>query len=74
MKTKALLQAYLDQGCKACCGHKARKRNGVLNIVMGVQRTKLQTPSQHPIVNRRIMHHQLCLAPVVKVLHESIGN
>jgi glyceraldehyde 3-phosphate dehydrogenase len=71
MKTKALLQAYLDQGVKRVMVTAPVKEDGVLNIVMGVN-DQDYNPSQHPIVTAASCTTN-CLAPVVKVLHESIG-
>jgi glyceraldehyde 3-phosphate dehydrogenase len=71
MKTKALLQAYLDQGVKRVVVTAPVKEDGVLNIVMGVNDQDYD-PSQHPIVTAASCTTN-CLAPVVKVLHESIG-
>ncbi|GAA0232448.1 ArsJ-associated glyceraldehyde-3-phosphate dehydrogenase [Marinomonas primoryensis] len=71
MKTKALLQAYLDQGVKRIVVTAPVKEDGVLNIVMGVN-DQDYNPSQHPIVTAASCTTN-CLAPVVKVLHESIG-
>ena len=71
MKTKALLQAYLDQGVKRVVVTAPVKEDGVLNVVMGVNDQDYD-PSQHPIVTAASCTTN-CLAPVVKVLHESIG-
>lgn len=71
MKTKALLQAYLDQGVKRVVVTAPVKEDGVLNVVMGVN-DQDYNPSQHPIVTAASCTTN-CLAPVVKVLHESIG-
>ncbi|MCH1930873.1 ArsJ-associated glyceraldehyde-3-phosphate dehydrogenase [Shewanella sp. A25] len=71
MKTKALLQAYLDQGVKRVVVTAPVKENGVLNVVMGVNH-QLYDPSIHPIVTAASCTTN-CLAPVVKVIHEQIG-
>ena len=71
MKTKALLQAYLDQGVKRVVVTAPVKEDGVLNVVMGVN-DKDYDPSQHAIVTAASCTTN-CLAPVVKVLHETIG-
>ncbi|MEO9274924.1 ArsJ-associated glyceraldehyde-3-phosphate dehydrogenase [Marinomonas sp. 5E14-1] len=71
MKTKTLLQAYLDQGVKRVVVTAPVKEDGVLNVVMGVN-DKDYDPQQHPIVTAASCTTN-CLAPVVKVLHESIG-
>lgn len=71
MKTKALLQAYLDQGVKRVVVTAPVKEQGVLNIVMGVN-DQLYDKAQHPIVTAASCTTN-CLAPVVKVIHEKIG-
>ncbi|MCG9730269.1 ArsJ-associated glyceraldehyde-3-phosphate dehydrogenase [Shewanella sp. Isolate13] len=71
MKTKALLQAYLDQGVKRVVVTAPVKEEGVLNIVMGVNHD-LYDKDIHPIVTAASCTTN-CLAPVVKVIHESIG-
>lgn len=71
MKTKALLQAYLDQGVKRVVVTAPVKEDGVLNVVMGVNDNDYD-PSLHPIVTAASCTTN-CLAPVVKVLQETIG-
>ncbi len=71
MKTKALLQAYLDQGVKHVVVTAPVKEEGVLNIVMGVNH-QLYNQAQHPIVTAASCTTN-CLAPVVKVIHEKLG-
>ncbi|WP_028766578.1 ArsJ-associated glyceraldehyde-3-phosphate dehydrogenase [Shewanella fidelis] len=71
MKTKALLQAYLDQGVKRVVVTAPVKEEGVLNIVMGVNHD-LYDKDIHPIVTAASCTTN-CLAPVVKVIHEKIG-
>ena len=71
MKTKALLQAYLDQGVKRVVVTAPVKEEGVLNIVMGVNHD-LYDKELHPIVTAASCTTN-CLAPVVKVIHENIG-
>jgi len=71
MKTKALLQGYLDQGVKRVVVTAPVKEEGVLNIVMGVN-DNLYDPSLHTIVTAASCTTN-CLAPVVKVIHENIG-
>ncbi|PYF83173.1 glyceraldehyde 3-phosphate dehydrogenase [Marinomonas alcarazii] len=71
MKTKALLQAYLDQGVKRVVVTAPVKEDGVLNVVMGVNDNDYN-PSLHKIVTAASCTTN-CLAPVVKVLQESIG-
>lgn len=71
MKTKALLQAYLDQGVKRVVVTAPVKEEGVLNVVMGVN-DQLYDKTQHSIVTAASCTTN-CLAPVVKVIHENIG-
>ncbi len=71
MKTKALLQAYLDQDVKRVVVTAPVKEEGVLNVVMGVNH-QLYDPAIHPIVTAASCTTN-CLAPVVKVIHEQIG-
>lgn len=71
MKSKALLQGYLDQGVKRVVVTAPVKEDGVLNIVMGVN-DHLYDPEQYPIVTAASCTTN-CLAPVVKVLHENLG-
>ncbi|WP_199609886.1 ArsJ-associated glyceraldehyde-3-phosphate dehydrogenase [Flocculibacter collagenilyticus] len=71
MKTKALLQAYLDQGVKRVVVTAPVKEEGVLNIVMGVNHQQYDA-DEHQIVTAASCTTN-CLAPVVKVLHQKIG-
>ncbi len=71
MKTKAQLQAYLEQGVKRVVVTAPVKEEGVLNVVMGVN-DHLYDKSQHPIVTAASCTTN-CLAPVVKVIHENLG-
>lgn len=71
MKTKALLQAYLDQGVKRVVVSAPVKEDGVLNVVMGVNHQDYNK-DLHPIVTAASCTTN-CLAPVVKVIHESLG-
>ena len=71
MKTKALLQAYLDQGVKSVVVSAPVKEEGVLNVVMGVN-DHLFDAESHPIVTAASCTTN-CLAPVVKVIHEKLG-
>ncbi|QBF82367.1 ArsJ-associated glyceraldehyde-3-phosphate dehydrogenase [Shewanella maritima] len=71
MKSKAVLQAYLDQGVKRVVVTAPVKEEGVLNVVVGVNHD-LYDPEQHPIVTAASCTTN-CLAPVVKVLHEKLG-
>lgn len=71
MRTKALLQAYLDQDVKRVVVTAPVKEEGVLNVVVGVNH-QLFDPAQHRIVTAASCTTN-CLAPVVKVIHEAIG-
>lgn len=71
MKTRALLQAYLQQGVKRVVVTAPVKEAGVLNVVMGVN-DHLYDPALHPIVTAASCTTN-CLAPVVKVIHEQLG-
>jgi glyceraldehyde 3-phosphate dehydrogenase len=71
MKSKAVLQAYLDQGVQRVVVTAPVKEDGVLNIVMGVN-DSLYDPAEHRIVTAASCTTN-CLAPVVKVIHEQIG-
>ncbi|UTA47102.1 ArsJ-associated glyceraldehyde-3-phosphate dehydrogenase [Simiduia sp. 21SJ11W-1] len=65
------LQAYLDQGVKRVVVTAPVKEAGVLNVVMGVNQ-HLFNSAEHPIVTAASCTTN-CLAPVVKVIHESLG-
>ncbi|GAA3538225.1 ArsJ-associated glyceraldehyde-3-phosphate dehydrogenase [Zobellella aerophila] len=71
MKSKAVLQAYLEQGVKRVVVTAPVKEEGVLNIVMGVN-DHLYDATQHRIVTAASCTTN-CLAPVVKVIHEQLG-
>jgi glyceraldehyde 3-phosphate dehydrogenase len=71
MKTRTLLQAYLDQGVKRVLVTAPVKEPGVLNMVMGVNH-ELYDPAQHRIVTAASCT-TYCLAPVVKVIHVALG-
>ncbi|MAM89259.1 MAG: type I glyceraldehyde-3-phosphate dehydrogenase [unclassified Hahellaceae] len=71
MKTTAILQAYLDQGVKRVVVSAPVKEPSVLNVVMGVN-DHLYDPARHPIVTAASCTTN-CLAPVVKVIHETLG-
>jgi glyceraldehyde 3-phosphate dehydrogenase len=70
-KSQKVLQAFLDQGVKRVVVTAPVKEEGVLDIVMGVNHY-LYDPSVHRIVSAASCTTN-CLAPVVKVIHESIG-
>ncbi|MBQ1783759.1 MAG: ArsJ-associated glyceraldehyde-3-phosphate dehydrogenase [Gammaproteobacteria bacterium] len=71
MRKTSLLQAYLDQGVKRVVVSAPVKEPGVLNVVMGVN-DDLYDPTVHHIVTAASCTTN-CLAPVVKVIHESLG-
>ena len=71
MKSREVLQAYLDQGVRRVVVTAPVKEDGVLNVVMGVN-DHLDDPAAHPIVTAASCTTN-CLAPVVKVIHESLG-
>lgn len=71
MKTRALLQAYLDQGVQRVVVTAPVKDEGVLNVVMGVN-DDLYDPAAHPILTAASCTTN-CLAPVVKVIHQHLG-
>ena len=75
MKTKALLQPFLEQGVKRVVVTAPlpvqKEETGVLNVVMGVN-DNLYDPAMHSIVTAASCTTN-CLAPVVKVIHENIG-
>ena len=71
MKTKAVLQAYLEQGVKRVVVTAPVKEDGVLNVVMGVN-DHLYDPKQHSIVTAASCTTN-CLAPIVKVMQEQLG-
>ena len=71
MKSKEKLQAYLDQGVKRVVVTAPVKEEGVLNVVMGVN-DHLYSPEQHQLITAASCTTN-CLAPVVKVLQDSIG-
>ncbi|PKM30891.1 MAG: type I glyceraldehyde-3-phosphate dehydrogenase [Gammaproteobacteria bacterium HGW-Gammaproteobacteria-11] len=71
MKTVELLKGYLAQGVKRVVVSAPVKEPGVLNAVMGVN-DHLYDPQLHRIVTAASCTTN-CLAPVVKVIHESLG-
>jgi glyceraldehyde 3-phosphate dehydrogenase len=71
MKTTKLLSAYLAQGVKRVMVTAPVKEEGALNIVMGVNH-HLYNKAQHKIVTAASCTTN-CLAPVVKVLQDSVG-
>ncbi|SDL44834.1 glyceraldehyde-3-phosphate dehydrogenase (NAD+) [Franzmannia pantelleriensis] len=71
MKTQEKLNAYLDQGVERVVVSAPVKEAGVLNLVVGVN-DDLYDPDQHRIVTAASCTTN-CLAPVVKVIHETYG-
>ncbi|RUO72154.1 aldehyde dehydrogenase [Pseudidiomarina sediminum] len=71
MKTVAVLNDYLAQGVKRVVVSAPVKDEGALNIVLGVNEDRYD-PEQHHIITAASCTTN-CLAPVVKVLHETIG-
>lgn len=66
-----VLQPYLDQGVKRVVVTAPVKTAPALDIVMGVNHDRYD-PMQHRIVSAASCTTN-CLAPVVKVIHESLG-
>ena len=69
-KTEALLQCYFDQGVKKVLVS-APVPDPAINIVFGVNHQEYK-PDMHHIVTAASCTTN-CLAPVIKVMHESIG-
>ncbi|RJP69494.1 MAG: type I glyceraldehyde-3-phosphate dehydrogenase [Comamonadaceae bacterium] len=69
--TPDTLQGHLDRGAKRVIVAAPVKVGGVLNIVVGVNHT-LYEPARDRIVTAASCTTN-CLAPVVQVVHESIG-
>ncbi|MFN8023737.1 MAG: ArsJ-associated glyceraldehyde-3-phosphate dehydrogenase [Acidimicrobiales bacterium] len=70
-KTRDTLQPHLDRGARRVVVACPVKSDDVLNVVMGCN-DHLYDPARHRIVTAASCTTN-CLAPVVKVLHESIG-
>ena len=70
-KSVAALQGYLDQGVRRVVVSAPVKEPGALNVVMGVNHDRFD-PRAHRIVTAASCTTN-CLAPVVKVIHETIG-
>ncbi|MDW7745032.1 ArsJ-associated glyceraldehyde-3-phosphate dehydrogenase [Halomonas sp.] len=70
-KTREALQAYLDQGVERVVVSAPVKEEGVLNLVMGVN-DDAYDPDVHRIITAASCTTN-CLAPVVKVIHETFG-
>jgi glyceraldehyde 3-phosphate dehydrogenase len=71
MKTRETLQRYLDQGVERVVVSAPIKEEGVLNVVVGVNDDRYD-PDAHRIVTAASCTTN-CLAPVVKVIHETYG-
>jgi len=69
--TPETLQGHLDRGAKRVIVAAPVKVGGVLNIVVGINHT-LYDPARDRIVTAASCTTN-CLAPVVKVIHESLG-
>ncbi|ABD06350.1 glyceraldehyde-3-phosphate dehydrogenase [Rhodopseudomonas palustris HaA2] len=69
--TPAQLQGYFDRGVKRVIVAAPVKDEAALNIVVGVN-DKLYEPQRHRLLTAASCTTN-CLAPVVKVIHESIG-
>ncbi len=69
--TPETIQGHLDRGAKRVIVAAPVKVGDVLNIVFGINHS-LYNPDQHRIVTAASCTTN-CLAPVVKVVHESIG-
>ena len=69
-RTPELLEAYFSAGVKTVIVA-APVKSGALNIVMGVN-DHLYDPSTHRLLTAASCTTN-CLAPVVKVIHESVG-
>ena len=65
------LQAYFDRGVKRVIVAAPVKDEAALNIVVGVN-DQLYDPARHRLLTAASCTTN-CLAPVVKVIHESIG-
>ncbi|MDN3520517.1 ArsJ-associated glyceraldehyde-3-phosphate dehydrogenase [Halomonas ramblicola] len=71
IKTRDRFQAYLDQGVARVVVSAPVKEEGVLNVVMGVNDDRYD-PEVHRIVTAASCTTN-CLAPAVKVIHETFG-
>lgn len=66
-----VLRPYLEQGVQRVVVTAPVKEPGVLDVVVGVNHTRFD-PSTHRIVSAASCTTN-CFAPVVKVIHESLG-
>ena len=69
-RSKQSLQPYFDQGVKKVVVA-APVESGALNVVMGVN-DDLYEPNDHHLITAASCTTN-CLAPIIKVLHETIG-
>jgi glyceraldehyde 3-phosphate dehydrogenase len=69
-RTTATLQPHLDQGAKKVLVS-APVKEGVLNIVMGINDGRYDPQKDHIVTAASCTTN--CLAPMVKVIHESLG-
>ncbi|MGY8959528.1 MAG: ArsJ-associated glyceraldehyde-3-phosphate dehydrogenase [Alphaproteobacteria bacterium] len=70
-KSKATLQPYFNAGVHKVVVSAPVKDEGVLNVVMGVN-DHLYNPDKHHLITAASCTTN-CLAPVVKVIHETFG-
>ncbi len=70
-RNPGVLQPYLDQGVKRVVVTAPVKSAGALDIVMGVNHPRFD-PARHRIVSAASCTTN-CLAPVVKVIHQTLG-
>ncbi len=69
--THATLDGHLKRGAKRVIVAAPVKEPDVLNVVVGINH-QLYDPAKHPIVTAASCTTN-CLAPVVKVIHETLG-
>ncbi|ATJ83249.1 ArsJ-associated glyceraldehyde-3-phosphate dehydrogenase [Halomonas beimenensis] len=70
-RRREVLEGYLDQGVRRVVVSAPVKETGVLNVVMGVNEDQYD-PATHRIVTAASCTTN-CLAPAVKVIHETFG-
>jgi glyceraldehyde 3-phosphate dehydrogenase len=71
MRRMTLLNKYLEQGVQRVVVSAPVKEPGALNVVMGVNQHRFD-PREHHIVTAASCTTN-CLAPIVKVVHETFG-
>ena len=69
-RTPASLQAHLDQGVRKVIVS-APIKDGALNVVMGVNHKRYEPEKDHVVSAASCTTN--CFAPMVKVIHESLG-